>query len=551
MADVLREAPTEEADFVVVGAGSAGCVLADRLSADGTHQVVVLEAGGADSHPLVRMPLGFMKALERPQLTWSLESEPEPFMDQRRVALPRGRLLGGSSSINGMFHIRGDRLDYDDWEAMGCTGWSYADVLPYFRRSERSWRGESTYHGGDGAIHVRPIDTRKLMPEPLQQAVRGFGLRVNDDLDGAHHDGLGRVDVAIDPRGRRHGSARAYLRLAMGRPNLRVHTHAVAHRILIENGRAVGVEFVQRGVRRVVKARREVVLSGGAYHSPHLLMLSGIGPAAELQGLGVPVVRDLPGVGANLAEHPRMPLQYRAREPVTFINQLRFDRATMSVMRWALTGGGPFASLICSGTVLLKSRPDLDRPDFQLLCNPVRVDAGLWFPGVVKAKEHSFYVTVCQLYPKSRGRVSLRSANPADKPRVELRLFSDPDDLRNMRDGIAAARQLYQQAPLRALMDDETLPGQHVQSDAQLDASIRALGGITHHPVGTCAMGTGPSAVVDAQLRVHGVAGLRVADASVMPTHIGANTNATVVMIGEKASDLILGRALPRAELPL
>ncbi len=549
MRDHSPSAGAEEADFVVVGAGSAGCVLANRLSEDAGHRVVLLEAGGGDSHPLVRMPLGFMKALERPGLTWSLESEPEPFMNQRRVALPRGRLLGGSSSINGMFHIRGHRLDYDDWEALGCTGWRYADVLPYFRRSERNWRGEGDYHGGDGPIHVRPIDTRRLMPQPLREAAALAGHRLNDDHDGEHHEGLACVDVAIDARGRRHSSARAYLRPAMDRPNLRVHTQAIAQRILIEGGRAVGVEYVQRGKRRIVRARREVVLSGGAYHSPHLLVLSGIGPGPELQRLGINVVRDLPGVGANLAEHPRMPLQYRAREPVTFINQLRFDRATASVLRWAATGGGPFASLICSGTVLLKSTPERDRPDFQLLCNPVRVDAGLWFPGVVLPKEHSFYVTVCQLYPKSRGRVSLRSADPMDKPRVELRLFSHPDDFRNMRDGLAAARHLYRQAPLRALMDEETLPGDAVQSDAEMDAAIRALGGITHHPVGTCAMGVGPQAVVDPMLRVHGIAGLRVADASVMPTHIGANTNATTVMIGEKASDLILGRSLPPAEL--
>jgi choline dehydrogenase len=312
--------------------------------------------------------------------------------------------------------------------------------------------------------------------------------------------------------------------------------------VLIENGRAVGVEYTRHGQLHQARARMEVVLSGGTYNSPQLLMLSGIGPAAHLKEMGLPVLADLPGAGGNLSEHPRMMLMYRAKKPVTFINQLRFDKAALAFLQWALLGKGPFATQICSGTVLLKTRPELERPDIQLLCNPVRFDAGLWFPGIVKPKEHSFYITVCLLHQKSRGRVSLRSADPKDKPRIALNLFSEPEDFETMRQGLRAARDIYGMSPQADLIDAETIPGSQVQTDEQIDQSIRELGGITHHPVGTCAMGVGPDAVVDPQLRVYGVHGLRVADASVMPTIPGANTNAATVMIAEKAADLILGR---------
>ena len=539
-----------EADFVIVGAGTAGCVLANRLSADPAHRVALIEAGGPDRHPFVRMPMGFLKALQNPALTWQFQSEPEPAMNGRRIPIPRGRIWGGSSSINGMFHIRGHRLDFDDWAAAGCSGWSYDEVLPYFRRSETSWRGEGPYHGGSGPLQVNRIDTRRLLAEPLREAAAHAGHRVNDDYDGEHHDGIAPGEVAIDRRGRRHSSARAYLHPALQRPNLQPYSHAQVQRVIVEGGRAVGVDFLQDGQRRRLRAAREVILCGGAYGSPQLLMLSGIGPSEHLQPLGIEVAKHLPGVGANLIEHPRMPLQFRARAPVTFLSQLRFDRAVLNVLRWAITGSGPFATQICSATVLLKSQPQLDRPDIQLLCNPVRIDARMWFPGVASEQEHCFYITVCQLYARSRGRVSLRSADPADAPRIALNLFTHPDDLVSMREGLRAARAIYRQLPQAALIDRETIPGADLESDVALDAAIAQLGGITHHPVGTCAMGTGPDAVVDPQLRVHGVAGLRVVDASIMPTIVGGNTNAATLMIGEKAADLILGRSLSPANLP-
>ncbi len=531
---------THEADIVIVGAGTAGCVLANRLSEDPATRVLLIEAGGGDSHPWLRMPVGFMRALARPEWGWGYFSEPEPHLNGRTLPIPRGRVLGGSSSINGMFHIRGHRLDFDDWASKhGCTGWSYAEVLPYFIRSESNWRGDGPYHGASGPLQVRPIDDVHLLAQPLREAAHAAGHRINDDYDGEHHDGFARGEVAIDARGRRHSSARAYLHPVLKtRANLEVLTHTLSERVIVEGARATGVQATRAGQPLRIRARREVLLAAGAYGSPQLLMLSGIGPGHELAALGISVQRDLPGVGANLIEHPRMPLQFAARKPVTFINQLRMDRAVTSALRWAVFGSGPFATQISSGTVLLKTAPTLDRPDTQLLCNPVRLDARFWFPGIVKPQPHAFYVTVCQLYAKSRGRVSLRTPYVRDAPRIALNLFSHPDDTTQMRRAIRAARKIYRTPPMNALAGDEMLPGGGDSDDA-LDEKIRELGGITHHPVGTCAMGTDTMAVVDPQLRVHGIGRLRVIDASVMPAIVGGNTNAAVVMIAEKAAQLV------------
>ena len=534
-------------DYIIVGAGSAGCVLGARLSEQGA-SVLLLEAGGDDSHWLLQMPLGFLRAIFRPEFSWGYMSEPEPHLNGRPLWLPRGKVLGGSGSVNGMFYMRGHSKDFEDWRALGAEGWSYADVLPYFRRMETSWRGTSRHHGGSGPLPVNPIDTTRLLHEPLMRTAVAAGFNVSDDLHAEVEEGFARGEVTIDRHGRRASSARVYLRPAMDRPNLTVELNALTTRVLTANGRATGVEYVKDGRTLQAQAAREVILSGGTYNSPQLLMLSGIGPAAELRSHGIEVVVDLPGVGRNLSEHPCVPVEFTAAKPVTFLNELRADRVALSVLRWKLFGTGPLATQINSCNVVVRTRPDLDRPDIQIMCNPVRMDAQIWFPGLTQRQEHRLSAGVVLLHQRSRGFLNLRSADPAAAPRITTNLFADPQDLATARRGIEVARRIYRTQPQVQYVGSETLPGAGLTSDADLDAYIRNAAVVTQHPVGTCSMGSGPEAVVDAQLRVRGIAGLRVVDAAVMPTVPGGNPNATVMMIAERASDLILGRApLPAA----
>ena len=535
-------------DYIIIGAGSAGCAIANRLSADKDCKVLVVEAGGKDNHLYIRMPLGFLRAMLNPELNWGYKSEPEPNLNNRPLFLPRGRVLGGSSSINGMFYMRGHPRDYDTWRQMGNEGWSYADVLPYFKRMETSWRGAGKYHGGDGPLHVAPIDTRRLLHEPLMETAANAGYPVSDDISAEHPEGFSKGEVTIDKRGRRASASWAYLHPAMHRPNLTVETGALTTRVLIEGGRARGVEFSKEGQLHQVYADREVILSGGTYNSPQLLMLSGIGPADELREHGINPIADLPGVGKNLSEHPICMMQFAATKPVTFLRELRFDRAALSVMQWYLFGTGPFATQINSCNVVIRTKPELEQPDIQIMCNPVRMDANLWFPGVTKTMAHHFQVGVVLLHPHSRGEVVLRSASPLDAPKVHMNLMDSPVEFETMRRGIREARRIYHTEPQASLTGAEVVPGAEVETDAQLDDFIRKVCSVTQHPVGTCRMGHDDLAVVDPQLRVRGVEGLRVADASIMPTVPGANTNASAIMIGEKAADLILGRSLPAVE---
>jgi choline dehydrogenase len=444
-----------------------------------------------------------------------------------------------------MFYMRGHSSDFDTWSALGCTGWSYADVLPYFKRMESSWRGANQWHGNQGPLRVAPIDTRRLHHQPLMDSAVAAGFATTDDIHGELEEGFARGEITVDARGRRASTSRAYLRPALGRPNLQVVTRALVGRLLLDNGAAVGVEYRRDGSVVEVRAAREVILCGGAFNSPQLLMLSGIGPADDLRQHGIEVCLDLPGVGRNLSEHARVPVDFATRGEISFLNELRADRVARSVLRWAVLGSGAFATQINSCNIVVRTDPALTQPDIQLMSNPVRMDAKIWWPGIGERQQHRMTADAVVLHPESRGTVKLRSSNAADKPRIQLNVLATDADMATARRGVRLARHIYSTPPQSALIDHEISPGPAVQSDRDLDAYIRAKAGVTQHPVGTCCMGVGSGAVVDPELRVRGIARLRVVDASVMPTVPGGNTNAAVIMIAEKASDLILGCGLP------
>ena len=533
-----------EYDYIIVGAGSAGCVLAHRLSANPQCRVLLLEAGGTHKKFHLTMPLAFLRAMLNPAFVWDYMSEPEPTLDGRSLRLPRGKVLGGSSSINGMFYMRGHSSDFDGWAADGCPGWSYAEVLPYFRAMETSWRGDNAWHGAVGPLPVRAIDTRRLLHDPLMRSAAAAGFATSDDLHAEVEEGFARGEITVDARGRRASTARAYLDPVASRANLTVITGALAERVLVENGRATGVQFRRNAVLETARAAGEVLLAGGAYNSPQLLMLSGIGPADELKALGIAPLLNLPAVGQNLSEHGRVPVEFSLSRPVSFLNELRADRVAFSTLRWFLTGGGAFGTQINSCNVVIRTDSAQRQPDVQLMCNPVRMDARIWWP-MGPTQQHRITADVVVLHPQSRGSMRLRSANPADAPRIQLNLFSDPADMATARRGRAAARRIYATRPQADLVAAETAPGPTVGSDAEIEAYIRRTAGVTQHPVGTARMGSDERAVVDPQLRVRGVEGLRVIDASIMPTVPGGNCNATTIMLAEKGADLILGRSRP------
>jgi len=525
-------------DYIVIGAGSAGAVLASRLSEDKNVSVLLLEAGGRDRHPLQLMPIAFLKVAEHRDFNWRYESEPEPGLNGRRLAIPRGKALGGTSSINAMICIRGHRRDYDRWREQGLEGWGYDDLLPYFKRLESSWRGEGPFHGATGPIAVSPVDLPEMLFEPLVQAADAAGIPFCEDPNGAEQEGISRMEATVG-RGRRSSTARAYLYPAMGRPNLTVATGALTARILIEKGRAVGVEYLRDGRMEQVRAGREVILSGGAYNSPQILMLSGIGPADHVRSVGITPALDLPGVGQNLAEHPNILNDYEARGRIGLTPHLRTDRAAALTGRWFLRKDGVFATNGTSANIFLRTAAGLDRPDVQLTVLPVSNTASLWFPGVTPPPVYAFAVRIGVLHPQSRGSVTLRSADPKDPPRIQFNMFTAADDMVTMIRGIRASRDVFRSSPQRELVSRELFPGDGVQSDADLERAIRAAAGHRSHPVGTCRMGVDEGAVVDAELRVRGIEGLRVADASIMPEIPGGNTNVPSIMIGEKASDLV------------
>ena len=530
-------------DFIIVGAGSAGCVLANRLSADPTRNVLLMEAGGADNQAAVAAPLAWTTLMARPDIGWGYFAEPEASVADRALPQPRGKLLGGTSSINGMMYTRGAASDYDGWAQMGLTGWSYADVLPYFKRAEDSWRGEGEYHGAAGPLSVSRLPRDPVLTPKMIEAGKNLGYPENTDFNGESQTGFGVPDFTIR-RGRRASTAKAYLDPARARPNLTIRTGATVVRILIEGRRATGVEYLRNGkLERVAAA--EVILSGGAFGSPQMLMLSGVGPADHLREVGIEVTLDHPGVGQNLQDHPLVLSVLQAAGPYSLHEGLRLDRLALAGLQWSLFGTGTLAHnpLPVQGFVTLT--PGQTTPDTQFQVSSVSMLAQPWFPGWRTSPGHHFTAAAIQLRPHGRGEVTLRSADPADAPRIRLGLFQHEADKAFAREAFHFIREYFATEPAASLVSAELLPGAACQSPDEIDAFIRSTIQTAMHQAGTCAMGVGGRAVVDGALKVHGLDGLRVCDASVMPNVVSGNTNAPVIMMAEKAADIILGLAPP------
>ncbi len=528
-------------DYVIVGGGSAGCVLANRLSEDGAASVLLIEAGGRDLHPFIHIPLGMGKMHERDMFNWGYRTEPEPNMNGREIEAMRGKVLGGSSSINVMAYTRGNRGDYDRWAQKGALGWSYADVLPYFKRCETWEGGENPWRGGAGPVGTEFAKTTDPVYDAWLEAARAAGFPVTDDYNGRQQEGFGRGQYTIRG-GYRSSAATAYLRPAKSRPNLDVATGALATRVLMHGTRATGVEYAQ-GIRETVRvnADREVILAGGAFNTPPLLMLSGIGPADHLRATGIKPVVDLP-VGKNLQDHLAVIIFFERLNESVFRHDMRFDRMAVSMLRAYFFGTGPGTVVPGGLHAFVKTRPELAVPDIEFMFRGAPADTHLWFPGIRPAYVDGYGIRPTLLHPDSRGEILLRSSDPRDPPRIAYNFFSAPNDLPRLREGFMRAREVAYQAPMDAYRGRETSPGDAVKTDAEIDAFIRRTAITAHHPCGTCAMGTTPDTVTDPELRVRGVEHLRVVDASVMPDLVSAHINACVLMIAEKASDIIRKR---------
>lgn len=522
-------------DYIVIGAGSAGCVLANRLSEDPANQVLLLEAGGRDWNPWIHIPVGYFKTMHNPSTDWCYVTDPDAGINGRCLQWPRGKVLGGSSSLNGLLYIRGQREDYDDWASMGNHGWDYASVLPYFKKSECQARGPDNYHGVEGPLHVSDLRLRREIADRFVAAAKAIGIPANDDVNGAKQEGVGYFQQT-SVKGFRCSTARAFLRSALKRSNLTLMTHAHCQRLFLEGTRVRGVAFVRQGHEQTVTARREVILSSGAIGSPQLLQCSGIGAPGHLRSVGVECVHALPGVGENLQDHLQVRLVFKTRCR-TLNDEIRHPlRKILAGAQYLLTRTGPLTLAASQVCVFTRSRPELSRPDIQFHMQPLSADK----PAEGVHPFSAFTSSVCQLRPHSRGHVRITSPDAFIYPSIQANYLSDKEDQRVVIDAIKMARKIAEAQPLSEVISEEYVPGRAYQTNSELLEAARQFSQTIYHPVGTCKMGKDDMAVVDSRLRVHGLAGMRVVDASVMPKIVSGNTNAPTIMIAEKASDMIL-----------
>lgn len=525
-------------DYVIVGAGSAGCVLANRLTESGEHTVLLLEAGPMDRNLMIHIPAGVYKVYKDPKINWNYVSEDEPALNNRNVDCPRGRVVGGSSSINSMVYMRGHPLDYDRWaEEFGLKQWTYAQCLPYFKAGETSDRGADDWRGGDGPLSVTRCDLDNPLFDAFIEAGGQAGQGRSDDLNGYKPEGVARFD-STKRNGRRCSAAVAHLHPALKRNNLTLVTRALSRRIIVEGQRAAGIEYDVRGARRTARAAKEVILSGGAINSPQLMMLSGIGPADHLRSVGIDPIHNLPGVGQNLQDHPTLVMKWACKEPVSIHKVAHPLHKAAAGAQWLINRSGVAASNIWEAGGLVRGNRDVDYPNLQYHFGPVGVD----YEGSKIRLDQAFSIHIDQLRPTSRGEIRLKSANPTEKPALHFNYLATENDRRELIEGVRLARELVAQPAFDTYRGREIFPGPDVTTDQDIEAAIRAMTETDYHPCATCRMGTDEMAVVDEQMRVRGIDGLRIVDASVIPQIISANLNGPTQMIAARAADFILGR---------